>query len=60
MALSRRTLARPGGPPAGASLDLPGYFYIDWYHLSPNGNEIIAGRISAAVAARTSPATAQN
>jgi lysophospholipase L1-like esterase len=42
------------------ALDVPDYFYIDWCHLSPNGNEIIAGRISAAVAARASAATAQN
>jgi hypothetical protein len=41
------------------ALDQDGYFYIDWCHLSPNGNEIIAQRIDEAVARRTMPATAQ-
>jgi lysophospholipase L1-like esterase len=34
------------------ALDQDDYFYIDWCHLSPNGNQIIAQRISAAVAQR--------
>jgi lysophospholipase L1-like esterase len=42
------------------ALDAPDYFYIDWCHLSPNGNEIIAGRISEAVTERASAATARN
>jgi lysophospholipase L1-like esterase len=41
------------------ALDQDGYFYIDQCHLSPNGNEIIARRIDAAIASRTMPATAQ-
>jgi hypothetical protein len=41
------------------ALDRDGYFYIDWCHLSPNGNEIIAQRIDEAVARRMMPATAQ-
>ena len=41
------------------ALDRDDYFYIDWCHLSPNGNEIIAQRISEAVAKRRPiPATA--
>lgn len=35
------------------ALDKPDYFYIDWCHLSPNGNEIIAGRIADIVRKRT-------
>jgi lysophospholipase L1-like esterase len=34
------------------ALDKDDYFYIDWCHLSPNGNQIIAQRISEAVAQR--------
>jgi lysophospholipase L1-like esterase len=41
------------------ALDQDDYFYIDWCHLSPNGNEIIAQRIDEAVARRMMPATAQ-
>ena len=33
-------------------LDRDAYFYIDWCHLSPNGNAIIARLIGAAVAER--------
>lgn len=40
------------------ALDQQDYFYIDWCHLSPNGNEIIARRISDAVAARSTQVTA--
>lgn len=35
------------------ALDKDDYFYIDWCHLSPNGNEIIAGRIADVVRQRT-------
>lgn len=35
------------------ALDRDDYFYIDWCHLSPNGNEIIAERISEIVQQRT-------
>lgn len=41
------------------ALDQQDYFYIDWCHLSPNGNEIIAGQISEAVAARVTQVTAR-
>jgi lysophospholipase L1-like esterase len=41
-----------------AALDQDEYVYIDWCHLSPNGNQIIARRIGAAVAARTPVGTA--
>jgi hypothetical protein len=34
------------------ALDYGEYIYIDWCHLSPNGNEIIARQISEAVARR--------
>lgn len=34
------------------ALDRDDYFYIDWCHLSPNGNEIIAERISEIVQER--------
>jgi hypothetical protein len=40
------------------ALDRDDEFYIDWCHLSPNGNEIIAAQIGAAVAARATPGTA--
>ena len=42
-----------------AALDQEDYFYIDWCHLSPNGNEIIARQISDAVAKRTAQTTAR-
>ncbi|MGI9420494.1 MAG: SGNH/GDSL hydrolase family protein [Geminicoccaceae bacterium] len=32
-----------------AALDQDDYLFIDWCHLSPNGNEIIAGRIDQAL-----------
>jgi hypothetical protein len=37
------------------ALDRDEYVYIDWCHLSPNGNEIVAARISEAVAQRNGP-----
>ncbi len=41
------------------ALDRDEYFCIDWCHLSPNGNEMIAQRIGEAVARRQgTPATA--
>jgi hypothetical protein len=40
------------------ALDRDDEFYMDWCHLSPNGNEIIAAQIGAAVAARATPGTA--
>ena len=39
-------------------LDRDEYFYIDWCHLSPNGNQRIAARISDGVNARTGKAMA--
>lgn len=41
------------------ALDDDAYFYIDWCHLSPNGNEIIARRIGDALAQRSTQTTAQ-
>ncbi len=41
------------------ALDQDDYFYIDWCHLSPNGNAIIAERINEAVSGRVMPATAR-
>lgn len=35
------------------ALDIEEYFYIDWCHLSPNGNKIVAERIADVVAHRT-------
>ena len=35
------------------ALDRDDYFYIDWCHLSPNGNEIIAGEMAGIVKTRT-------
>ena len=49
---------------AGNFMDLRGvldrdeHFYIDWCHLSPNGNQLVAERISQGVAARTGRAMA--
>jgi hypothetical protein len=40
------------------ALDADEYFYIDWCHLSPNGNQRIAARISEGVHARTGKALA--
>jgi lysophospholipase L1-like esterase len=40
------------------ALDRDEYFYIDWCHLSPNGNQLVAERISQGVAARTGKALA--
>jgi lysophospholipase L1-like esterase len=40
------------------ALDQDDYVYIDWCHLSPNGNEIIARRIGDAVAKRAPVGTA--
>lgn len=40
------------------ALDHDEYFYIDWCHLSPNGNQRIAARISDGVSARTGKAMA--
>ena len=37
-------------------LDRDEYFYIDWCHVSPNGNQLIAARISQGIAARTGKA----
>jgi hypothetical protein len=34
------------------ALDYDEYIYIDWCHLSPNGNEIIARQITEAVTRR--------
>lgn len=34
-------------------LDKEDYFYIDWCHLSPNGNKIVADRIAETVMQRT-------
>ena len=39
-------------------LDRDEYFYIDWCHLSPNGNRLVAARISDGVNARTGKAMA--
>jgi hypothetical protein len=41
------------------ALDQDDYVYIDWCHLSPNGNQIIAQRIGDAVAARAPIGTAR-
>ena len=35
------------------ALDRDEYFYIDWCHVSPNGNQLVAQRISAGVSSRT-------
>jgi lysophospholipase L1-like esterase len=40
------------------ALDRDEYFYIDWCHLSPNGNQVVAARISQGIAARTGKAMA--
>jgi lysophospholipase L1-like esterase len=40
------------------ALDRDEYFYIDWCHLSPNGNQLVAQRISQGIAARTGKALA--
>jgi hypothetical protein len=40
------------------ALDRDEYFYIDWCHLSPNGNQLVAERISQGIAARTGKALA--
>ena len=40
------------------AVDRDEYFYIDWCHLSPNGNQLVAERISQGVAARTGKALA--
>jgi lysophospholipase L1-like esterase len=40
------------------ALDRDEYFYIDWCHLSPNGNKLVAERISQGIAARTGKALA--
>jgi hypothetical protein len=40
------------------ALDRDEYFYIDWCHLSPNGNQLVAARISDGVNARTGKAMA--
>ncbi len=40
------------------ALDTEEYVYIDWCHLSPNGNEMIAARISDLIAERGSQKTA--
>ncbi|MGH6898906.1 MAG: SGNH/GDSL hydrolase family protein [Geminicoccaceae bacterium] len=40
------------------ALDRDEYFYIDWCHLSPNGNHLVAERISQGIAARTGKAMA--
>ena len=40
------------------ALDRDEYFYIDWCHLSPNGNQLVAARISDGVNARTGNAMA--
>lgn len=40
------------------ALDTDDYVYIDWCHLSPNGNEMIAARISDVLAERGSQTTA--
>jgi lysophospholipase L1-like esterase len=40
------------------ALDRDEYFYIDWCHLSPNGNQLVAERISTGIAARTGKALA--
>jgi hypothetical protein len=37
-------------------LDRDEYFYIDWCHLSPNGNQLVAARISDGVNARAGKA----
>lgn len=39
-------------------LDRDEYFYIDWCHLSPNGNQLVAQQISDGVATRTGKALA--
>jgi lysophospholipase L1-like esterase len=41
-----------------AALDRDEYFYIDWCHLSPDGNQLVAERISQGIAARTGRALA--
>ena len=41
-----------------AALDADEYFYIDWCHLSPDGNQLVAARISDGVNARTGKAMA--
>lgn len=40
------------------ALDYDEYFYIDWCHLSPNGNQRVAARISDGVNTRTGKAMA--
>jgi hypothetical protein len=40
------------------ALDRDEYFYIDWCHVSPNGNQLIAAQISEGIAARSSKAMA--
>ena len=41
------------------ALDQDDYFYIDWCHLSPNGNEIIAEEMAALVRARADDGASQ-
>jgi hypothetical protein len=41
-------------------LDRDEYFYIDWCHLSPNANKLVAERISQGIAARTDKVTARH
>jgi hypothetical protein len=54
-----RVRRAPGQFPRSARApDQDEYVYIDWCHLSPDGNQIIARRIGAAVAARTPVGTA--
>jgi hypothetical protein len=40
------------------ALDRNEYIYIDWCHLSPNGTQIVAARMSEGIAARTGKAMA--
>ena len=40
------------------AVDRDEYIYIDWCHLSPNGNQLVGERISQGVAARTDKALA--
>jgi lysophospholipase L1-like esterase len=40
------------------ALDRDEYFYIDWCHLSPNGNRLVAERISQGIGVRTGKALA--
>ena len=40
------------------AVDRDEYLYIDWCHLSPDGNKLVAERISQGLAARTGRALA--